>query len=110
MTRESLVTRDWDGVVARLGGAAGLERSACCAKAFSRPRAIASAVDLLRLILAYCLGGRGLRSTAAWAAAIGLADLSNVALLQRLRRSGDWLALWSAKRWPPPRRTRAAAV
>ena len=88
-----LVTRDWDGVVARLGGAAGLERSARCAKAFSRPRAIASAVDLLRLILAYCLGGRGFRSTAAWAAAIGLADLSNVALLQRLRRSGDWLAL-----------------
>ena len=93
MTRESLVTRDWDGVVARLGGAAGLERSARCAKAFSRPRVIASAVDLLRLILAYCLGGRGFRSTAAWAAAIGLADLSNVALLQRLRRSGDWLAL-----------------
>src|SRR6201987_4890503 len=93
MTRESLVTRDWDGVVARLGGAAGLERSARCAKAFSRPRAIASAVDLLRLILAYCLGGRGFRSTAAWAAAIGLADLSNVALLQRLRRSGDGLAL-----------------
>jgi hypothetical protein len=41
----------------------GLERSARCAKAFSRPRAIASAVDLLRLILAYCLGGRGFRST-----------------------------------------------
>jgi hypothetical protein len=65
---------------------------------------------LLRLILAYCLGGRGLRSTAAWAAAIGLADLSNVALLQRLRRSGDWLALLVGKCWPPPRRKRAAAV
>ena len=50
-------------------------------------------MDLLRLILAYCLGDRGLRSTAAWATAIGLANLSNVALLQRLRRCGDWLAL-----------------
>ena len=62
-------------------------------KAFLRARAIGSAVDLLRLILAYCLGERGLRSTAAWPAARGLADISNVALLQRLRRCGDWLAL-----------------
>jgi hypothetical protein len=93
MTRESLVAQDWDGIVARLGGAAGLERSAHDAKAFLRARVIASAVDLLRLILAYCLGDRGLRSTAAWATAIGLVDISNVALLQRLRRCGDWLAL-----------------
>jgi hypothetical protein len=49
---------------------------------------------LLRLVLAYCLGqGRGLRSTAAWATAIGLVDISNVGLLYRVRRSGDWLAL-----------------
>jgi hypothetical protein len=48
-------------------------------------------MDLLRLALTYCLGDRGLRSTAAWATAMGLAD--NVALLQRLRRCGEWLAL-----------------
>jgi len=35
----------------------------------------------------------GLRSTTAWATAIGLVDLSNVALLYWLRRCGDWLAL-----------------
>src|SRR5271166_5232360 len=93
MTRESLLTQDWDGIVARLGGAASLEQSARGTKAFLRARAIACAVDLLRLILAYCLGERGLRSTAVWATAIGIADISNVALLQRLRRSGDWLAL-----------------
>ena len=46
---------------------------------------------MLRLLLAYCLGDRGLRLTAAWAAAVGLADVSNVALLHRLRQSGDWL-------------------
>jgi hypothetical protein len=45
------------------------------------------------MILAYCLGARGLRSTAAWATAIGLVDISNVALLYRLRQCGDWLAL-----------------
>jgi hypothetical protein len=44
------------------------------------------------MILAYCLGGRGLRSTAAWATAVGLADVSNVALFYRLRGCGDWLA------------------
>ena len=41
--------------------------------------------------LAYCLGDGGLRLTAAWASAVRLADLSNPALLYRLRRCGPWL-------------------
>src|SRR5205807_370999 len=90
MTPESLVSQDWHGVVALLGGAETLKTSARETKAFLRPREIKTAVDLLRLILAYCLGERGLRSTAAWAASIGLVDISNVALLYRLRQSGDW--------------------
>lgn len=93
MTHESLVTHDWESVVARLGGAEMLNGSARKTKAFLRARVIKSAVDLLRMILAYCLGERGLRSTAAWATAIGLVDISNVALLYRLQRCGDWLAL-----------------
>jgi Transposase DDE domain len=91
MTHASILTRDWQGIVARLGGAARLEASARQTKAFQRARGIGSAADLLRLILAYCLGERGLRSTAAWATSVGLADISNVALLYRLRRCGDWL-------------------
>jgi Transposase DDE domain len=93
MTHESLANEDWTRVVARLGGAEMLEASAREAKAFVRRREIPNAVALLRLVLAYCLGERGLRSTAAWAASIGLADLSNVALLYRLRRCGDWLTM-----------------
>jgi hypothetical protein len=93
MTRESLLAQDWEDIVVQLGGAPSLEQSARETKAFLRARAIASAVDLLRVVLAYCLGDGGLRSTAAWATAIGLADISNVALLQRLRQCGDWLAL-----------------
>jgi hypothetical protein len=93
MTCESLNNRDWQSIVEKLGGAEDLARSARETKAFQRPRTITSAVDLLRIILAYCLSQTGLRSIAAWASAIGLAELSNVALLQRLRRSGDWLAL-----------------
>ncbi len=93
MTHESLVNRDWRQLVGRLGGAARLEASARETKALLRARAIGNAVDLLSMILAYCLGERGLRSTAACASAIGLVDVSNVALLYRLRQCGDWLAL-----------------
>jgi hypothetical protein len=93
MTQILLVDRDWDEIVSRLGGADALEASARATRAFLRGRVVASAVDLLRLILSYCLGSGGLRSTAAWAASIGLVDISAVALLYRLRQSGDWLTL-----------------
>ena len=68
-----------------------MEREARATGAFLRPREVQCAVDLLRLVLAYCLGERGLRLTAAWAEAIGLASLSNVALLGRLRNAVPWL-------------------
>jgi IS4 transposase len=93
MTHESFVDRDWRDIVERLGGATALAASARETKAFVRARVVETAVDLLRMILAYCLSERGLRSTAAWAAAIGLVDISNVALLYRLRQCGDWLAM-----------------
>src|SRR6267142_2002278 len=93
MRHESLVNEDWTNVVALLGGTERLHVTARETKAFLRPREITNAVDLLRLILAYCLGERGLRLTAAWATSVGLVDISNVALLYRLRQCGDWLAL-----------------
>ncbi|WP_407194260.1 hypothetical protein [Bradyrhizobium sp. STM 3566] len=93
MADESLLNEDWTRVVTQLGGAAQLEISARQTKAFVRRRQIPDAVALLRLMLAYCLGERGLRSTAAWAASVGLADLSSVALFYRLRQCGDWFAV-----------------
>src|SRR5882724_9258148 len=93
MRHESLLNEDWANLVARLGGAEALKITARETKAFLRPREITNAVDLLRLILAYCLGERGLRLTAAWAMSVGLVDISNVALLYRLRQCGDWLAM-----------------
>jgi hypothetical protein len=93
MRHESLLNEDWTNVVVQLGGAETLNATARETKAFLRPREITNAVDLLRLILAYCLGERGLRSTAAWAVSVGLVDISSVALLYRLRQCGDWLAL-----------------
>ncbi len=93
MRHESLLNEDWSNVVVRLGGAETLHVTARQTKAFLRPREITNAADLLRLILAYCLGEGGLRSTAAWATSVGFVDVSNVALLYRLRKCGDWLAM-----------------
>jgi hypothetical protein len=91
LTHESLLNELWQTTVSRLGGTAAIDASAREMRAFLRPRAVKSATDLLRLVLAYCLGGMGLRSTSAWAASAGLADLSNVALLQRLRNCSAWM-------------------
>ncbi len=91
MTHESLLNELWQTALTRLGGTAAIEASAREKGAFLRGRAVACATDLLRLVLAYCLGGMGLRSTSAWAASSGLADLSNVALLKRLRKCGAWM-------------------
>jgi hypothetical protein len=91
MTHESLLNELWQSALAQLGGTAAIEASARETGAFVRARRLGCAADLLRLILAYCLGGMGLRSASAWAASSGLADLSNVALLKRLRRCGPWI-------------------
>lgn len=91
MNRESLSNADWLRAVERFGGAELLENEAREFGAFQRARKIKSAVDQLRLVLAYCWSRHGLRLTVAWAEAIGLASVSNVALLKRLRNSTDWL-------------------
>src|SRR5580704_5998601 len=81
----------WTGILARLGGAEALAASARQHGAFQRSRGVKTPADLLRLILAYAPGGRSLRVTAAEAAACGIADVSDVALLGRFRRCSDWL-------------------
>src|SRR5258707_15829830 len=88
MRHESLVNEDWTNIVTRLGGADVLNVTARETKAFLRPREITNGVDLLRLILAYCLGERGLRFTAAWGVSVRLVDISNVAPLYRLLPGG----------------------
>lgn len=91
MTHESVPNKEWLRTVERLGGGALLENEAREFGAFERARKIRCGLDQLRLVLAYCWGMRGLRLTAAWAEAMGLASLSNVALLKRVRNSADWL-------------------
>lgn len=91
MTRESLINNDWDWMIDRLGGCETIESIARETGAFSRSRGIKNGVELLRLTLAYALGGGGFRSTAAWAASAGLARVSDVALLKRVRKTGAFL-------------------
>jgi hypothetical protein len=64
-------------------------------KAFVRRREVKSATDLLRGLLAYVLCGSAasFRRLGAWAMLIGLADMSETAWRQRLRKASAWL-LW----------------
>ncbi len=97
MAHESLINSGWQGAVDRLGGPDQLEEEARALGAFLRARGVKCAVDLLRLTLAYSLGSMGLRLTAAWAEAVGLASLSNVVLLKRLRKMLPWLEILVAR-------------
>lgn len=91
MEQNQLDSEDWLQLVARLGGEAALAASARLHGAFFRARRVRSAVDLLRMALMYGPGGQSLRSLAAMAAAQGLADLSDVSLLERIRNAANWL-------------------
>jgi hypothetical protein len=64
--------------------------------AFQRARGIADARALLRVMLIHLSEGCGLRETAARAALAGIAQVSDVALLKRLRSCGPWFE-WLAQ-------------
>ena len=82
---------DWAGFVSALGDVVDLEASAREAGAFQRSWKVADVQSLLRLAMLYGPCGFSLRSTSAWAASAGIADLSDVGVLKRLRRSANWL-------------------
>ncbi|SRR6266508_324102 len=89
MTTESYLTDDWPLVLGVLPD--NLETSARHFGALTRKRAFVRAADLVRLALAYGLGQRSLRATALWAEQTGIADVSDVAVLKRLRGCAAWL-------------------
>lgn len=91
MEQDQLDSDDWLQLIARLGGEAALSASARKHGAFYRARRIRNPVDLLRMALMYGPGGQSLRSLTAMAAAQGVADLSDVSLLERLRNAANWL-------------------
>lgn len=70
----------------------GWEQAARDLGAFRRARYLADPGSLLRLLLFHAINDCGLRETVAQARASGLAQISQVALLKRLRTAGPWLA------------------
>jgi len=70
---------------------AGWEESARQLGALRRCRKFAGAESLLRTLLIHLADGCSLRETVARARAGNLASVSDVALLKRLRSSGEWL-------------------
>lgn len=89
MKDSELVESGWKWVVGLLPP--DLEETAVERLALRRRRELASATDLLRLVLAYSLCDFSLRQTAAWAQVVGLAKMSDVAVLKRLRGAADWV-------------------
>jgi hypothetical protein len=88
-----------------------LEETARARRAFTRARGVKDAATLLQLAMAYGGCGMSLRETCTWAAAVGLAELKDPSLIDRLCNAAPWLgdivaallaeqqATLSAKRW-----------
>jgi Transposase DDE domain len=91
MLNTSQLDTGWKELVSRLGSPEELEASAKASGALVRRREIRNGEDLLRLALAYGPCGKSLRETAAWAQTIGVGELSDVAVLKRLRGCAGWL-------------------
>jgi hypothetical protein len=106
MDTQTILEHQWPYLLSLLPPDLDLDASAKQTRALVRKREITNANKLLRLVFAYALCGMPLRHAAAWAEVVGIASLSNVALLKRLRKSEKWvgqlLGLKLAERAPPP--------
>lgn len=91
MTPTRLADSAIANLLRRLPAGLDLDTTARTSGALVRKRGVKSASDLLRLALSYGACGLSLRVTSAWAEIVGLAHLSNVALLNRLRGAAAWL-------------------
>jgi hypothetical protein len=79
---------DWPLIVTMLPKE--LDKSAKELGAILRKRNVQNAEELLKLGFAYSLGGFSLRETADWAQMAQVVNISDVALLNRLRKAKDW--------------------
>ena len=82
---------EFDRLLSRLPADLDLDVSARDSGALVRRRGVKNAASLLRLAFGYGVCGLSLRAASAWAEVGDIARVSDVALLNRLRRSADWL-------------------
>jgi hypothetical protein len=91
MQNATLFTSRWADLVSKVSGVIDLDSSALATRALVRRREIRSGEMLLRLALAYGPGGLSLRGAAAWAGLSGLAEMSDTAVMKRVRNASEWL-------------------
>jgi len=84
-----IVDQDWEDIQAWLPD--DIDDLAVSTGALQRRRQIKSGSELLRIILGYSLLDYSLRSTSAWLSSIGLHQLSDVAILKRLKAAPAFL-------------------
>jgi Transposase DDE domain len=89
MENYSILDEDWKTLVNFFP--AGWEKQAVHSRAVARLRGFSSQESLLRTMLLHIARGYSLRETVARARMANLAEISDVALLKRLRSSEDWL-------------------
>ena len=68
-----------------------LEITARETRALVRRREVRRAIDLLRMVLAYAICDWSLRMVGAWCLLKGIGNMSDVAVLKRLRKCNRWL-------------------
>lgn len=89
----ALLEAHWPEIERLVGGADRLDELARSSGALERARKFRHGSQILRLALAYATTTPSLRLTAAWGAPVVLGtEISDVALLRRLRASADFLA------------------
>lgn len=108
MDSKVVIEYEWQYLLSFLPSEEVLDRTAKESGALVRKRGVSSASVLLRLAMVYGFCGLSLRQTAAWAKVANVADISDVALLKRLRKADSWLgrllAIKLAERAPPPQK------
>jgi hypothetical protein len=100
--KQDVLTEDWDVIESVLPNR--WESKARELKAFQRSRGIPNATILLRVMLIHLAQGFGLRETSVLAEQGGLAKLSDVAVLKRLKGCEawfEWMSVELRQKWLP---------
>lgn len=92
----------WPYLMAWLGGEERVNALAYQTGAFARRREIESPAQVLQLLLTWAVAERSLRETAALAAEAEMVDISDVALMKRFARAGEWLGALLAEAMDVP--------